>query len=60
MNSTNLSNAGGFTLRNGNTQVTTPAPSQSTWDTLLAVLAGAAIAIAAGMAQAHCSRSDDD
>ena len=39
-------NAGGFTYRNENTEFTIPAPSQSTWDILLAVLVDAAIALA--------------
>lgn len=48
----------GFTYRNGESEFTTPPPSQSVWDTIFAVLAGAAIAIAAGMAQADCRRDD--
>lgn len=51
---------GSFTFRNGNTEINTPAPTQSAWDLLLAVLVGAAIATAAGMAQANCHCRDDD
>lgn len=54
----NNSQDSGFTYRNGDQEFTAPPPSQSAWDTILAVLAGAAIAIVAGMAQADCRRDD--
>ncbi len=59
MNNANQNN-GGFTFSNGDTQFTTPAPSQSAWDILLAVTIGAAIAIVAGMAQSGCGSQDSD
>lgn len=60
MNSTDQNSSGGFTYEDGDRKFTTPAPSQSVWDTVLAVLAGAAIAIAAGLAQANCGCRNDD
>ncbi len=39
-------NASSFTYRKGDAEFTAPAPSQSAWDIILAVLAGAAIALA--------------
>jgi hypothetical protein len=46
MNSTDQNSSSGFTFQDGDRTFITPAPSQSVWDTVLAVLVGAANALA--------------